>query len=93
MTEKILPHRSTGGLGGSSEEGAVPDLDLTNVCFRTENLNSTCGLLVVLYSLYSVRCRLGFLGLSSPVCGCIPCRGGDERGKYSDRLWCRWIFA
>lgn len=29
MTDKILPHRST---GGSSEEDAVPDLDLTNVC-------------------------------------------------------------
>lgn len=32
MTEKSLPHRTTGGLGGSSEEEAVPDLDLTNVC-------------------------------------------------------------
>ena len=30
MTEKVLPHRST---GGSSEEDAVPDLDLTNVCY------------------------------------------------------------
>ena len=29
MTDKVLLHRST---GGSSEEDAVPDLDLTNVC-------------------------------------------------------------
>lgn len=29
MTDKTLPHRST---GGSLGEDAVPDLDLTNVC-------------------------------------------------------------
>lgn len=72
MTDKILPHRST---GGSSEEEAVSDLDLTNVCY--------CACAYYFILLYIDGVFVCPLPLSPPRHTVVY---PGERGRWKERL-------